>query len=225
MQACFLALSHNTRFACCCHPLLPFSFFPPPFFFLSPFDNRANQLCKAHTLLAWVCCRAVRLLHQGKARRSQSDCKMEKGVCPWLCRLRALSQPIETCCEWIPSHRLTSLHPHHRVLHAFGSAHVCVPQPGYESLCCLACIQTRDSNHGTTCICRVPRSKLSEVRCSITSTGLAPASAKRVPLAMCWLTSPRCFVFFLLLLPVDCLGVLQGTKVECVRCGCRGCGH
>ncbi|EGD73272.1 cell cycle control protein cwf14 [Salpingoeca rosetta] len=51
-------------------------------------------------------------------------------------------------------------------------------KPGYESLCCLACIQTRDSNHGTTCICRVPRSKLSE-----------------------------------------------DTKFECVRCGCRGCGH
>eukprot|EP00043_Microstomoeca_roanoka_P003345 m.43324 g.43324 ORF g.43324 m.43324 type:complete len:145 (+) comp12021_c1_seq1:72-506(+) len=51
-------------------------------------------------------------------------------------------------------------------------------KPGYESLCCLGCIQTRDSNHGTTCICRVPRSQLSE-----------------------------------------------DTKVECVRCGCRGCGH
>eukprot|EP00770_Monocercomonoides_exilis_P012149 MONOS_12091.1-p1 / transcript=MONOS_12091.1 / gene=MONOS_12091 / organism=Monocercomonoides_exilis_PA203 / gene_product=bud site selection protein 31 / transcript_product=bud site selection protein 31 / location=Mono_scaffold00644:31843-32455(+) / protein_length=120 / sequence_SO=supercontig / SO=protein_coding / is_pseudo=false len=31
---------------------------------------------------------------------------------------------------------------------------------GYEKLCCLKCIQTRDSNTGGTCICRVPKSKL-----------------------------------------------------------------
>merc|ERR1712141_620163 len=33
---------------------------------------------------------------------------------------------------------------------------------GYENLCCLRCIQTRDTNFGTTCICRVPKSKLEE---------------------------------------------------------------
>eukprot|EP00045_Choanoeca_perplexa_P015344 m.191670 g.191670 ORF g.191670 m.191670 type:complete len:146 (-) comp16956_c0_seq2:1615-2052(-) len=33
---------------------------------------------------------------------------------------------------------------------------------GYENLCCLGCIQTRDTHHGTTCVCRVPRSQLSE---------------------------------------------------------------
>ena len=37
---------------------------------------------------------------------------------------------------------------------------------GYENLCCLRCIQTRDTNHGTNCVCRVPKSKLEEV-CSI----------------------------------------------------------
>jgi bud site selection protein 31 len=31
---------------------------------------------------------------------------------------------------------------------------------GYERLCCLRCIQTKDHNFGTTCICRVPKSKL-----------------------------------------------------------------
>jgi len=30
-------------------------------------------------------------------------------------------------------------------------------KPGYEKLCCLRCIQTRDTNFGTTCICRVPK--------------------------------------------------------------------
>ncbi|CAD7948189.1 unnamed protein product [Amoebophrya sp. A120] len=33
-------------------------------------------------------------------------------------------------------------------------------KPGYERLCCLKCIQPKDSNHGTTCICRVPNHKL-----------------------------------------------------------------
>uniref|UniRef100_A0A8C5VFP8 Protein BUD31 homolog n=1 Tax=Microcebus murinus TaxID=30608 RepID=A0A8C5VFP8_MICMU len=31
---------------------------------------------------------------------------------------------------------------------------------GYENLCCLRCIQTQDTNFGTNCICRVPKSKL-----------------------------------------------------------------
>lgn len=31
---------------------------------------------------------------------------------------------------------------------------------GYENLCCLRCIQTRDTNFGANCICRVPKSKL-----------------------------------------------------------------
>jgi len=36
-------------------------------------------------------------------------------------------------------------------------------KPGYENLCCLRCIQTRDTNFGTNCICRVPKAKLEEV--------------------------------------------------------------
>ncbi|BAF29181.1 protein BUD31 homolog 3 [Oryza sativa Japonica Group] len=28
---------------------------------------------------------------------------------------------------------------------------------GYERLCCLRCIQTRDHNFATTCVCRVPK--------------------------------------------------------------------
>ncbi|GBG70975.1 hypothetical protein CBR_g8275 [Chara braunii] len=28
---------------------------------------------------------------------------------------------------------------------------------GYENLCCLRCIQPRDHNFGTTCVCRVPK--------------------------------------------------------------------
>lgn len=31
---------------------------------------------------------------------------------------------------------------------------------GYEKLCCLICIQKKDHNFNTTCICRVPKSKL-----------------------------------------------------------------
>eukprot|EP00095_Tigriopus_kingsejongensis_P009219 maker-scaffold1882_size25737-snap-gene-0.10 protein:Tk09219 transcript:maker-scaffold1882_size25737-snap-gene-0.10-mRNA-1 annotation:"bud31 homolog" len=33
---------------------------------------------------------------------------------------------------------------------------------GYENLCCLRCIQTRDTNFATNCICRVPKAKLEE---------------------------------------------------------------
>ena len=33
---------------------------------------------------------------------------------------------------------------------------------GYENLCCLRCIQSRDTNFGANCICRVPKSKLEE---------------------------------------------------------------
>ncbi|ORY06841.1 maternal g10 transcript [Basidiobolus meristosporus CBS 931.73] len=37
-------------------------------------------------------------------------------------------------------------------------------KPGYEKLCCLRCVQPRDTNFGTTCICRVPKEKLEEGR-------------------------------------------------------------
>ncbi|RUP51750.1 G10 protein [Jimgerdemannia flammicorona] len=35
-------------------------------------------------------------------------------------------------------------------------------KPGFEKLCCLRCIQSKDTNFGTTCICRVPKEKLEE---------------------------------------------------------------
>eukprot|EP01027_Heterolobosea_sp_BB2_P001318 GEZU01002017.1.p1 GENE.GEZU01002017.1~~GEZU01002017.1.p1 ORF type:complete len:147 (-),score=18.76 GEZU01002017.1:24-464(-) len=35
-------------------------------------------------------------------------------------------------------------------------------KPGYEKLCCLRCIQPKDHNFGTTCICRVPKDKLDQ---------------------------------------------------------------
>ncbi|KAJ2083124.1 Component of the SF3b subcomplex of the U2 snRNP [Coemansia sp. RSA 988] len=35
---------------------------------------------------------------------------------------------------------------------------------GFEKLCCLQCIQPRDTNYGTTCICRVPKEKLEKGR-------------------------------------------------------------
>lgn len=31
-------------------------------------------------------------------------------------------------------------------------------RPGYERLCCLRCIQPQETNFGTVCVCRVPRS-------------------------------------------------------------------
>uniref|UniRef100_A0AC35F6L6 Protein BUD31 homolog n=1 Tax=Panagrolaimus sp. PS1159 TaxID=55785 RepID=A0AC35F6L6_9BILA len=35
---------------------------------------------------------------------------------------------------------------------------------GYENLCCLRCVQVRDTNFGTNCVCRVPRSKIDAER-------------------------------------------------------------
>ena len=35
-------------------------------------------------------------------------------------------------------------------------------KPGYEKLCCLRCIQTKETNFNTTCICRVPRATLAK---------------------------------------------------------------
>ncbi len=33
---------------------------------------------------------------------------------------------------------------------------------GYEKLCCLRCIQTKETNFNSTCVCRVPRAQLKE---------------------------------------------------------------
>ncbi|TFB05038.1 Pre-mRNA-splicing factor BUD31 [Trichoderma ghanense] len=33
---------------------------------------------------------------------------------------------------------------------------------GYEKLCCLRCVQTKETNFNSTCICRVPRAQLKE---------------------------------------------------------------
>ncbi|KAJ1974873.1 Component of the SF3b subcomplex of the U2 snRNP [Dimargaris verticillata] len=35
---------------------------------------------------------------------------------------------------------------------------------GYEKLCCVRCIQPKDTNFGTACICRIPKAKLDEGR-------------------------------------------------------------
>lgn len=33
---------------------------------------------------------------------------------------------------------------------------------GYEKLCCLRCVQTKETNFASTCICRVPKAQLKE---------------------------------------------------------------
>ncbi|KKY25451.1 putative cell cycle control protein cwf14 [Phaeomoniella chlamydospora] len=41
---------------------------------------------------------------------------------------------------------------------------------GYEKLCCLRCIQTKETNFSSTCICRVPKAQLKEgegIECSM----------------------------------------------------------
>lgn len=40
---------------------------------------------------------------------------------------------------------------------------------GYEKLCCLRCVQTKETNYSSTCICRVPKAQMKdetkEVQC------------------------------------------------------------
>lgn len=48
---------------------------------------------------------------------------------------------------------------------------------GYENLCCLRCIQTRDTNFGTNCICRVPKTKLEVVSLNWNNFTLFPLEA------------------------------------------------
>ena len=49
---------------------------------------------------------------------------------------------------------------------------------GYEKLCCLKCIQAKETNFGTVCICRVPKAKLAKdttvecVHCNIPSSNI-----------------------------------------------------
>ncbi|KAI7787988.1 cell cycle control protein cwf14 [Diaporthe eres] len=33
---------------------------------------------------------------------------------------------------------------------------------GYEKLCCLRCVQTKETNFASSCVCRVPRARLKE---------------------------------------------------------------
>ncbi|NXL24251.1 BUD31 protein, partial [Setophaga kirtlandii] len=50
----------------------------------------------------------------------------------------------------------------HHLLHQGGDKNLIAQwkKQGYGNLCCLHCIQTWDTNFGTSCSCRVPRSKL-----------------------------------------------------------------
>jgi hypothetical protein len=61
------------------------------------------------------------------------------------------------------SHRspTTHLRPHHLIIPSPHCLHTTYNRNGYEKLCCVRCIQTRDMNYqGSTCICRVPKAQL-----------------------------------------------------------------
>ncbi|KAJ1802943.1 Component of the SF3b subcomplex of the U2 snRNP, partial [Coemansia sp. RSA 2523] len=48
--------------------------------------------------------------------------------------------------------------------HADGTLMAKWKKQGFEKLCCLQCVQPRDTSFGTACICRVPKNKLEEGR-------------------------------------------------------------
>lgn len=73
---------------------------------------------------------------------------------------------------------------------------------GYERLCCLRCIQTKETNFGAACICRVPRKDLAEEG---GGGGGGTAEEEEDGKAKKKKSGP------------------SKMAVQCVNCGCRGC--
>ena len=74
---------------------------------------------------------------------------------------------------------------------------------GYEKLCCLRCVQTKETNFSSTCICRVPKATLDRAE----NDGLRPEdevddSGSRAR---------------------NGAGETAAKAIQCVNCGCRGC--
>lgn len=70
---------------------------------------------------------------------------------------------------------------------------------GYEKLCCLRCVQTKETNFGGSCVCRVPRATLR--RQEEGDEGEAEGGEKNKGGAK----------------------TTGGGGIQCVNCGCRGC--
>lgn len=147
--------------------------------------------------------RAVRILPEGGARRPEPHCQVAQGATVDWKEAEVISRPVTQKAN-------TSSRPLNLSL---------PPQPGYARLCCLGCIQTRDTNHGTTCICRVPSDKLKEVGFAFgrAQRGLCSSFHHVQCLGRCAHSPARLVLSFF-------LATAQGTIVECQTCGCRGCG-
>ncbi|MCI4392179.1 hypothetical protein PGIGA_G00143130 [Pangasianodon gigas] len=102
---------------------------------------------------------------------------------------------------------------------------------GYENLCCLRCIQTRDTNFGTNCICRVPKGKLEVLYDYCIKEGYADKNliAKWKKQGYENLCCLRCIQTRDTNFGTNCIcrvpkGKLEvGRIIECTHCGCRGC--
>uniref|UniRef100_A0A803JBF1 Protein BUD31 homolog n=2 Tax=Xenopus TaxID=8353 RepID=A0A803JBF1_XENTR len=91
---------------------------------------------------------------------------------------------------------------------------------GYENLCCLRCIQTRDTNFGTNCICRVPKTKLEVVNPSLALHGYITkvSSATNWAMLICrtacsWVCQPTVPDFLKFGRAPSC----QGRIIECTH--------
>jgi len=71
---------------------------------------------------------------------------------------------------------------------------------GYEKLCCVKCVQTKETNFSSTCICRVPKATLEKGE-EFEESGEGGDEGGG--------------------------GALKGSGaakvIQCVNCGCRGC--
>ena len=77
---------------------------------------------------------------------------------------------------------------------------------GYEKLCCLRCVQTKETNFSGTCVCRVPKAGLVK---------RAAAEAEK--------EEERVGEDGALVKSGGGTGGGQVASIQCVNCGCRGC--
>ncbi|KAF7514292.1 hypothetical protein GJ744_000062 [Endocarpon pusillum] len=76
---------------------------------------------------------------------------------------------------------------------------------GYEKLCCVKCIQTKETNFSSTCICRVPKATLERGEGEAAGGGDGEDATTAV-------AGGR-----------GGGGGGGGKVIQCVNCGCRGC--
>jgi bud site selection protein 31 len=98
------------------------------------------------------------MYYQHKVSGEMTPCSIDLEV-----SVRLLTSPAP-CCSLAPLQKITKEVYEFALREKYADANLIAKwkKAGYEKLCCLRCIQPKDTNFGTTCICRVPSSHLEE---------------------------------------------------------------